>query len=149
MFQAATKSAGAAWQQSAHTRITEPLFFVFVALLVQRQGFVIEESARAGKASQVAKLFAIRQGFEFVALHPEHGIIVISLWQDIKTFAPADTVSSQCTYTGSSSESIGIEFRSRYWKKGVLWSRSYFAASCGGAPINILEDHIRQQKTPL
>jgi putative transposase len=36
----------------------------------------------------------------------------------------------------------------RYWK-GVLWSPSYFAASCGGAPINILKAYIEQQKTPL
>lgn len=35
----------------------------------------------------------------------------------------------------------------RYWK-GVLWSPSYFAASCGGAPINILKEYIQQQKTP-
>jgi putative transposase len=26
----------------------------------------------------------------------------------------------------------------RYWK-GVLWSPSYFAASCGGAPVGILK----------
>jgi putative transposase len=36
----------------------------------------------------------------------------------------------------------------RYWK-GVLWSPSYFAASCGGAPINILKEYIQQQNTPL
>jgi REP-associated tyrosine transposase len=35
----------------------------------------------------------------------------------------------------------------RYWK-GVLWSPSYFAASCGGAPISILKGYIEQQKTP-
>jgi putative transposase len=36
----------------------------------------------------------------------------------------------------------------RYWK-GVLWSPSYFAASCGGAPIDVLKAYIEQQKTPL
>jgi len=36
----------------------------------------------------------------------------------------------------------------RYWK-GVLWSPSYFAASRGGAPINILKTYMEQQKTPL
>jgi putative transposase len=35
----------------------------------------------------------------------------------------------------------------RYWK-GALWSLSYFAASCGGAPISILKENIDQQKTP-
>src|SRR6202048_2344321 len=40
------------------------------------------------------------------------------------------------------------DLRKRYWK-GVLWSPSYFAASCGGAPINILKAYLEQQKTPL
>lgn len=35
----------------------------------------------------------------------------------------------------------------RYWK-GVLWSPSYFAGSCGGAPIEIVRQYIEQQKTP-
>jgi putative transposase len=35
----------------------------------------------------------------------------------------------------------------RYWK-GALWSPSYVAAYCGGAPISILKDYIDQQKTP-
>lgn len=34
-----------------------------------------------------------------------------------------------------------------YWK-GVLWSPSYFAASCGGAPINIVKQYIQQQASP-
>lgn len=34
-----------------------------------------------------------------------------------------------------------------YWK-GMLWSPSYFAASCGGAPISVVRQYIEQQKTP-
>ena len=37
--------------------------------------------------------------------------------------------------------------RDRYWK-GVLWSPSYLAASCGGAPIAIVRQYIEQQQTP-
>ena len=37
--------------------------------------------------------------------------------------------------------------RRRYWK-GVLWSPSYFAASCGGAPISIIRQYIERQRTP-
>jgi Transposase and inactivated derivatives len=40
------------------------------------------------------------------------------------------------------------DLRPRYWK-GVLWSPSYFAASCGGARIGILKAYIEQQKKPL
>jgi putative transposase len=35
----------------------------------------------------------------------------------------------------------------RYWK-GVLWSPSYFASSCGGAPISIIRQYIEQQRSP-
>lgn len=39
------------------------------------------------------------------------------------------------------------ELKKRYWK-GVLWSPSYFAASCGGAPLSIIAQYIEKQKTP-
>jgi putative transposase len=35
----------------------------------------------------------------------------------------------------------------RYYRN-VLWSPSYFAASCGGAPLNIIQQYIQQQQTP-
>lgn len=39
------------------------------------------------------------------------------------------------------------DIANRYWK-GVLWSPSYFAASCGGAPIAIVRQYIEQQQRP-
>lgn len=39
------------------------------------------------------------------------------------------------------------EFKKHYWK-GVLWSPSYFAGSCGGAPISVVRQYIEQQATP-
>ncbi len=35
-----------------------------------------------------------------------------------------------------------------YWK-GMLWSPSYFAASCGGAPLSIIKQYVEQQQRPL
>lgn len=29
-----------------------------------------------------------------------------------------------------------------------LWSPSYFAARCGGAPLSVIADYVRQQRTP-
>jgi len=31
---------------------------------------------------------------------------------------------------------------------GALWSPSYFAGSCGGAPIEVIRQYIEQQQTP-
>lgn len=39
------------------------------------------------------------------------------------------------------------ELHRHYWK-GVLWSPSYFAGSCGGAPIALIKQYIEQQQTP-
>lgn len=39
------------------------------------------------------------------------------------------------------------EIAKRYFK-GHLWSPSYFAGSCGGAPLDILKDYVRNQDRP-
>ncbi len=36
----------------------------------------------------------------------------------------------------------------RHFYKGALWSPSYFAGSCGGAPIEIVRQYIEGQETP-
>ncbi|GIF99416.1 hypothetical protein Cci01nite_45100 [Catellatospora citrea] len=52
---------------------------------------------------------------------------------------------------GVSARSLRQEFRvhlSRYLWGGHLWSPSYFAGSCGGAPLAIVNDYIKNQKRP-
>ena len=34
-----------------------------------------------------------------------------------------------------------------YWK-GVFWSPSYFVGSCGGAPLHLVKQYIRNQQKP-
>ncbi len=51
---------------------------------------------------------------------------------------------------GVSSRMLRRQFngiQQHYWK-GVLWSPSYLASSCGGAPIDILKQYIREQQAP-
>lgn len=40
------------------------------------------------------------------------------------------------------------EHLSQYYWKPVLWSRSYFVASCGGAPLAVIKKYIEQQEAP-
>jgi putative transposase len=40
------------------------------------------------------------------------------------------------------------EIANRYYK-GVLWSPSYFAASCGGAPLSIIRQYVENQRKDL
>ena len=39
------------------------------------------------------------------------------------------------------------EIKKKLWG-GALWSPSYFAGSCGGAPIAVIRQTIEQQQTP-
>ena len=39
------------------------------------------------------------------------------------------------------------ELKKYYWK-GALWSPSYFAGSCGGAPLEVVKQYIESQRTP-
>ena len=39
------------------------------------------------------------------------------------------------------------ELKKHLWK-GALWSPSYFAGSCGGAPIEVIKQYIENQDSP-
>lgn len=39
------------------------------------------------------------------------------------------------------------ELKNYYWKN-ALWSPSYFAGSCGGAPLSIIRQYVERQNTP-
>ena len=52
---------------------------------------------------------------------------------------------------GVSLRYLRVENVARFNRAGTrahLWSPSYFAASCGGAPLAIVKDYIAQQKQP-
>jgi putative transposase len=67
-------------------------------------------------------------------------------------YPPKHSVSSIVnSLKGGSSRLLRIErpdIEKRYWNN-VLWSPSYFAGSCGGAPLGIIKQYVEQQKTPL
>jgi len=66
-------------------------------------------------------------------------------------YPPKHSVSSMVnSLKGVSSRLLRSErpdIEKRYWKD-VLWSPSYFAASCG-APLGIIKQYAEQQKSPL
>ncbi|GAA3519645.1 IS200/IS605 family transposase [Streptosporangium album] len=52
---------------------------------------------------------------------------------------------------GVSARLLRKEFPSHvrtYLRDGHFWSPSYFAASCGGAPLSIIKEYIENQKRP-
>lgn len=51
---------------------------------------------------------------------------------------------------GASARTLRREVPStaRHYYRGVLWSPSYFAASCGGAPLNAIAAYIAGQDRP-
>lgn len=41
------------------------------------------------------------------------------------------------------------DYIQKFLWKNTLWSPSYFAASCGGAPLGLIQKYIQQQQTPI
>ncbi len=40
------------------------------------------------------------------------------------------------------------QYLKQFYYKGVLWSPSYFAGSCGGASIDFIKEYIENQNSP-
>ena len=49
---------------------------------------------------------------------------------------------------GVSSRKLKLEYPElkKKYLKGALWTPSYFSASCGGAPLNIIKQYIQSQR---
>ena len=49
---------------------------------------------------------------------------------------------------GVSSRKLKLEYPdlTKRYLKGALWTPSYFSASCGGAPLNIIKQYIQSQR---
>ena len=97
----------------------------------------------------------LRQMFASICERLEARLIEVDGEQDhvhlLVEYPPKLAVSTLVnSLKGASSQRLRRErpdLASRYWR-GVLWSPSYFAASCGGAPISVIRQYIEQQQTP-
>jgi putative transposase len=104
-----------------------------------------------------AMLEAMKVIFSDVCLHFEAALIEFDGERDhvhlLVHYPPKVCLSKLInSLKGVSSRLLRQQFRNeveKYYWKGVLWSPSYFAGSCGGAPLHLVKEYIRQQQTPL
>jgi putative transposase len=108
------------------------------------------EKVLDGKAIQI-----LRESFAGICQKFEAKLIEFNGEQDhvhlLVHYPPKVAISSMVnSLKGASSRILRNrypEIAKRYYKN-VLWSPSYFAASCGGAPISIIRQYVEQQQTP-
>jgi putative transposase len=66
-------------------------------------------------------------------------------------FPPKLSVSAMVNaFKGTSSrllQQARPDIAGRYWRKGVLWSPSYFAATTGGATLETVRKYVEQQRS--
>lgn len=66
-------------------------------------------------------------------------------------FPPKLSVSAMVNaFKGTSSRRLRQErpdIAARYWRKGVLWSPSYFAATTGGATLETVKKYVETQRS--
>ena len=102
-----------------------------------------------------AMLETMNEVFERVCLDFEAELIEFDGEHDhvhlLVNYPPKVAVSSLVnSLKGASSRILRTkhpEIKNKLWGS-ALWSPSYFAASCGGAPIGIVKQYIQQQQTP-
>lgn len=102
-----------------------------------------------------AMLDSMREVFERVCLDFESELVEFDGEHDhvhlLVNYPPKVSVSSLVnSLKGASSRILRIkhpEIKKKLWGN-ALWSPSYFAGSCGGAPIAIIKQYIEQQQTP-
>lgn len=97
----------------------------------------------------------MREVFERVCLDFEAILVEFDGEDDhvhlLVNYPPKVAISSLVnSLKGASSRILRIkhpEIKRKLWGN-ALWSPSYFAASCGGAPIGIIKQYIESQQTP-
>jgi putative transposase len=100
-------------------------------------------------------LNTMRELFEKICLDFEAELIEFDGEQDhvhlLVNYPPKVAISKLVnSLKGASSyklKRLHPEITKHYWKN-QLWSPSYFAGSCGGAPIEIVRQYIEQQNSP-
>ena len=102
-----------------------------------------------------AMLETMHEVFKRVCLDFEAGLIEFDGEHDhvhlLVNYPPKVAISSLVnSLKGASSRILRTkhpEIKNKLWGN-ALWSPSYFAASCGGAPIGMIKQYIQQQQTP-
>jgi putative transposase len=80
-----------------------------------------------------------------------HGVFDDEMLTSSTTRRPSPYPGWSTPLKGVSSRHLRAEFTgqvNRAGTRGHLWSPSYLAASCGGAPLEIVKEYIRGQRRP-
>lgn len=77
---------------------------------------------------------------------PDHLHILLTL---PPKHAIADFVNAWKTGTSRRLRNENEDHLKRFYRKSALWSRSYFVATCGGAPLEVIKQYIEQQERPV
>lgn len=66
------------------------------------------------------------------------------------TVAPAALINNLKTVSAMTlRREFPLKLNRHFWRFKGLWSRSYCAISCGGAPLEVLKHYIENQDRPL
>jgi putative transposase len=124
-------------------------------LQVNRHGHLVFVAKYRRDVFTKAILETMRDVFERVCLDFEAELVEFDGEDDhaylLVNYPPKVAISSLVNSLKCASSRIlrtkHPEIKNKLWGN-ALWSPSYFAASCGGAPISIIKQYIESQQTP-
>jgi putative transposase len=128
--------------------------FRSVYLLTVHLVFVTKYRRKIFKKEHIQKLESI-----FKSICDTRGCIIVEFNGEddhvhlIVDYPPKLSISNLvANLKSTSSKLMWLEFESYlktiYWKEKVLWTGSYFAASCGGVTIEKLKQYVQRQDSP-
>ena len=131
-------------RKGSHSIFSVRLHFVFVTHY-RRKAL---NATMLDRLKEMVKQVSEKMGCELIEFNGETDHIHILL-----DFHPKNSIASVVGSLKSSTarmlkKEFPQEVQKHYWGKVSFWSNSYYVASCGGAPIDVLKKYIQSQESP-
>ncbi len=131
-------------RKGSHSIFSVRLHFVFVTHYRRK----VLNDKMLNRLKDMIKQVANKMSCELIEFNGETDHVHILL-----DFHPKNSISAVAgSLKSSTARMLKKEFpdvvKKYYWGKVSFWSNSYYVASCGGAPIEVLKQYINEQQRP-
>lgn len=131
-------------RKGSHSVFSVRLHFVFVTYYRKK----VFNTEMLNRLKEMVEQVSNKMGCHLIEFNGESDHIHILL-----DFHPKNSISAVVGSLKSSTarmlkKEFPVEFKKHYCGKVSFWSNSYYVASCGGAPIEVLKKYIQNQISP-
>lgn len=131
-------------RKGSHSVFSVRLHFVFVTHYRQK----VLNTEMLNRLKEMVEQVSNKMGCQLIEFNGESDHIHILLDFHPKNSIAAVVGSLKSSTARMLKKEFPVEVEKHYWGKVSFWSNSYYVASCGGAPIEVLKKYIQNQASP-